>query len=144
MGNIRLFWSIVKRCHFEKFLFGFLISFFVVAMIIQAVEPGIHNYGDALWYTFVATTTIGFGDVTVVTFPARILTVYIVVYEILLVALLSGVIISHYLEVIHRREQYTATVLLDKLEHLTELSPEELQQLETRARDVAKKHRPTT
>ena len=138
MKNIRLFWSIVRRCHFEKILIGFLISYFIVAGIILAVEPGIDSYGDALWYTFVASTTIGFGDVTAVTFSGRLLTVFITVYEILLVALLSGVIISHYLEVIHRREKLTATVFMDKLEHLSELSPRELKEIEDRVRSFRK------
>lgn len=38
-----------------------------------------------------------------------------------LVALFSGVVVSYYLEVVHRREKITATVFLDKMEHLTEL-----------------------
>ena len=138
MKNIRLFWSIVRRCHFEKILIGFLISYLIVAGIILAVEPGIDSYGDALWYTFVASTTIGFGDVTALTFSGRLLTVFITVYEILLVALLSGVIISHYLEVIHRREKLTATVFMDKLEHLSELSPRELKEIEDRVRSFRK------
>ena len=138
MKNIRLFWSIVRRCHFENILIGFLISYFIVAGIILAVEPGIDSYGDALWYTFVASTTIGFGDVTALTFSGRLLTVFITVYEILLVALLSGVIISHYLEVIHRREKLTATVFMDKLEHLSELSPRELKEIEDRVRSFRK------
>ena len=139
MENIRLFWFIVKKCHFDKFLIGFVISFFVAALIIQAAEPGIGNYGDALWYTFVSCTSIGFGDFAATTFIGRILTVYITCYEILLVALLSGVIVSHYLEVIHRREDYTATVLLDKLMHLTELTPEELAKIESKAKEFDRK-----
>lgn len=135
MTNLRLLWYIVKKCHFEKFLLGFVIAFFVSALIIQAVEPGISTYADALWYTFVACTSIGFGDITALTFVGRILTVFIVLYEILLVSLFSGVIVSHYLEVIHRQEQYTATVLLDKLMHLTELSRGELQDIEEKAKE---------
>jgi len=45
------------------------------------------------------------------------------------VAVISGVVVSYYLEVIHRREQETTTIFLDKLEHLQELSPEELAEL---------------
>ena len=141
MSNIRMFWSIVKKCRFEKFLLGFVISFFIAALIIQGAEPGINRYSDALWYTFVACTSIGFGDLTVTSFLGRILTVYITCYEILLVALLSGVIVSHYLEVIHRQEEYTATVLLDKLLHLTELPPEELQAIEKKAREFDRRGR---
>ena len=57
----------------------------------------------------------------------------------MLAALLSGVVISHYIEVIHRREQMTATQFLDKMEHLTELEPEELLELQEKAKALARK-----
>lgn len=82
MKKFRLFWSIVRRCHAEKITFGFLISFFIVSLIIMICEPGIHTYGQAMWYTFVACTTIGFGDITVSTALSWILTVYMTFYEI--------------------------------------------------------------
>ncbi len=138
MHNIRLFWSIVKKCNFQKFFLGFLVAFFLGALLIQAFEPGISRLGDALWYLFVSCTTIGFGDMTTITFVGRMITVIITCYEIILVALLSGVIVSHYIEVIHRREEFTATVLLDKLEHLTELSQQELQEIQDRARKIGR------
>ena len=55
-----------------------LISFFIVSLIIMICEPGIHIYGQVMWYTFVACTIIGFGDITVSTALSRILTVYMV------------------------------------------------------------------
>lgn len=134
MRNMRMFWMVIRRCHFERFFLIFAISFFIVAIAVRFHEPGISNYGDALWYTFVSCTTIGFGDFTVVTPLCRFLTVFLTVYEIILVALLSGVIVSHYLEVIRRRESEAAVVFLDKLEHLTELSYDELLEIQTKAR----------
>lgn len=134
MKTTRLFWSIVRRCHAEKIAIGFAVSVFLGALVIMLREPGIDSYGEALWYTFVASTTIGFGDVVVTTALSKIITVYLTLYEMLLVAMLSGVIVSHYLEVIQRREKYTATVLMDKLEHLSELSPEEMREIEQRVR----------
>ncbi len=134
MKTTRLFWSIVRRCHAEKIAIGFVVSVFLGALVIMLREPGIDSYGEALWYTFVASTTIGFGDVVVTTALSKIITVYLTLYEMLLVAMLSGVIVSHYLEVIQRREKYTATVLMDKLEHLSELSPEEMREIEQRVR----------
>ena len=134
MRNVRLFWGIVKHFHFERFLILFIILYLIISGIIVAVEPGIDSYGDALWYTFVASTTIGFGDYTVVTVPGRILTVLITLYGILLAAILSGVVITHYLEVINRVEKLTATVFMDKLEHLSELSRQDIKDIETKVR----------
>ena len=91
---------------------------------------------DGLWYTFVACTTIGFGDFVAVTLLGRILTVYIALNEILLVAILPGVVVSYYLEVIHRREKESVTMFLDKLEHLPELSQEELKEISEKIKKI--------
>ena len=139
MRRVRFFWVIIKRCHFDKFLYIFIISFFVCSLIIQLAEPGIKNYGDAMWYLFVSCTTIGFGDMITNSILGRLMTVYLTIYEIVLVALLSGVVISHYIEVIHRREQMTATMFMDKLEHLTELDQDELLEIQEKAKEIGKK-----
>ena len=134
MRNVRLFWIVLRRCHFERFFLGFVAAFFLTAIVIRFHEPGISSFGDAMWYTFVSCTTIGFGDITSVTPLGRIMTAILTIYEIILVALLSGVIVSHYLELVRRREQEAVVVFIDKLEHLTELSYEELQDIERKAR----------
>ena len=136
MKRWRILWSIIRRSAIDKLLYSFLISFFVSAAVITVVEPGIRSYGDGLWYLFVACTTIGFGDFTAVTIIGRIFTAYMAVCEILLIAILPGVVVSYYLEVIHRREQESLTVFLDKLEHLPDLSKEELQQISERIRKI--------
>lgn len=136
MKRYRLLWSVIKRTHTDKLICVFLINMFVVALIITMVEPGINTYEDGLWYTFVACTTIGFGDFTAVTFIGRILTVYMTVNEILLVAIIPGVVVSYYLEVIHRRENETLTIFMDKLEHLPELSREELQEISDKVKKI--------
>ena len=132
----RLLWSVAKRSSANKMIYSFIINFFIVAAVITVLEPDIHNYGEGLWYTFVACSTIGFGDFTAVTIFGRILTVYIAVNEILLVAILSGVVVSYYLEVVHRREKETVTIFLDKLEHLPELSREELEEISGKIRKI--------
>ena len=135
-NRVRLFWSIVRRCHMEKIFVGFIGCFVFGAFLIMCREPGIDNYADALWYTFVGCTSIGFGDFVAATHFGRIITVILTLYEIVLVALLSGVVVSHYLEVVHRREKQTATVFIDKLEHLTELDREELREIQEKAKKL--------
>ncbi len=129
MKRLKVFWMIVKRTHTNKLIYAFLFNFVVVAAIIMAVEPEINTYGDALWYTFVSCTTIGFGDFTAVTTIGRILTVYMAIHEIIMVAIIPGVVVSYYLEVIHRRENEKLMEVLDTLEHLPELSNEELNEI---------------
>lgn len=135
-SELRIFWSIIKKCRFEKVMAAFAIFFFLSALIIFLREPGITTYGDALWYCFVACTSIGFGDLVAVTPLGRIVTVILTIFELVLIALLSGVVVSHYLEVIHVREKVTATVFMDKMEHLTELDHDDLKKLQDKARSL--------
>lgn len=138
MQKLRLFWSIVKRCQLDKFVITFIVCFFAGAAIIAGVEPGITTYREAVWYAFVSCTSIGFGDYVAITPIGRIITIVLTVMEIIMIAMLSGVVVSHYLEVVHRREQETVTMFLDKLTHLTELSGDELKSLETELKEKIK------
>lgn len=139
MKRLKLFWTVVKRLHMDKMVYAFLISMVAVAAIIMAVEPEINTYGDALWYTFVACTTIGFGDFAAVTVIGRLLTVYIAINEIVMVAVIPGVVVSYYLEVVHRRENEELMEFLDTLEHLPELSKEELAEISEKVKEFVER-----
>jgi voltage-gated potassium channel len=132
--NLRTLWSVTKRIGFHKVLAGFAAWFFLSSFLIMLFEPGINGYGDAVWYSFVACTSIGFGDLVAATFIGRLLTILLTVYEIVIAAMFSGVVVSYYLEVVHRRENEVITNFLDKMEHLTELSREELQEIQDKIR----------
>ena len=43
MKRLKLFWMVVKRTHMDKLVYAFIISLFVVAAIITAVEPKINS-----------------------------------------------------------------------------------------------------
>ena len=58
--SLRLLWSVIKRIDFHKVLAGFAAWFFISSFLTMLVEPGITSYGDAVWYSFVACTSIGF------------------------------------------------------------------------------------
>ncbi len=136
MRNFRIFKMILKRTHTSKIAVSFFICFFVCAALIQIVEPGITTYGESLWYSYVAVATIGFGDFTAVTAIGRILTVFISIHATVFLAIIPAVIVSYYMEVVHRREQESTSIILDKLEHLPEMSKEELQKIADNVRKI--------
>lgn len=136
MKKMRLFWSIVKRTGLNKCLIGFFVCFFLFSLILYLVDGNINSYPDALWYLFVSCTSIGFGDIVVSTVVGRILTVLITVYEIMLIAMMSGVVVSNYLEIVNIRKKESTTMFLDKLEHLTELSHDELAEIESKVKKI--------
>lgn len=131
-----MLWMILKRTHASKILITFVINLFIIALLVLIAEPHITTYLDSLWYCYVSIATIGFGDIVAVTFIGRILTVYISLHAILVIAIIPGIITSYYMEVVSRREQETATIFLDKLEHLPELSKEELQEIADKIKKI--------
>lgn len=130
--RIRRFFRILKRTGMKQVLISFIIVFFIPAAIILFVEPDITTYRDALWYTFVSSTSIGYGDICVQTHVGRIITVIITIYEIIVAAMIPGVVVANYTEYIKERESDTITTFLDKLEHLPELSTKELESISER------------
>ena len=136
MIKTKMLWKIMRRIHADKLIISFVIGFFLVSLLITLAEPGIHTYGEGLWYSFVACTTIGFGDFVAVTTWGRILTVYLALHEIILLALLPGIIVTYYMEVIHRREKESLTMFLEKLERLPELSKEELEDISKKVKKI--------
>lgn len=121
-----------------KMFIGFIISYFIVSLVLFLVEPGVKSYGDGLWFCFVSFTTIGFGDITAVTMIGRIMIIFITVYAIVVTAMIPGVIVSYYLEFLKVKENDTISTFLEKLENLSELSKEELDELSERVKQYNK------
>ena len=129
---------ILRRTGMIQVLGSFLVVFLVAALIILVTEPHIKTYPDALWYTFVSSTSIGFGDICVETHLGRIITVIMTVYEIVVAAMIPGVVITYYSEYLKIKEKETVSTFLDKLEHLPELSAEELAAISERVKKINK------
>lgn len=131
--------NILKRTGAIKIYIAFIVALCIGAVLVTIFEPSVKNIGDGLWFCFVASTTIGFGDFYAVTFLGRIVIVIISIFGILTVALVPGVIVSYYTEYLHQKENETISVFLEKLEHLPELSKEELTELSEKVKEYNKK-----
>lgn len=60
------------------------------------IEPEIHNYFDALWYCFSVISTIGFGDIVVISIVAKILTILLSFYSIIVFAILTATVVNYF------------------------------------------------
>lgn len=126
MRKLKLLWSILKTTGVNKIVTGFIVFVFFIAGCLLIIEPSLTSYGDALWFTFVSFTTIGYGDFYAVTFLGRILTVFLTLYGVLVIALIPGVLVSYFTEITALKQDETISAFLDKLENLPSLSNEEL------------------
>ena len=127
-------YRILKRTGTLRIYMSFLMLICVASVILAIVEPGIDTFGDGLWYCFVAATTIGFGDICVVTRIGKITTVIVGIQGIMMTAMVPGVVVSYYMEYLKIREKETISTFLEQLERLPELSKEELERLSERIR----------
>ncbi len=89
-------WNIVRKTKVIEELLGLLSSMMIFAFFLVRIEPGITSYGDGLWYTFAVVTTIGFGDIIVVTIVGRILSVILGLYGLFIVAIITSVVVNYY------------------------------------------------
>ena len=118
---------------------GYLGDFVIVALVIWRVEPAIERFGDGLWYCFAVATTLGFGDITAATVPGRILSGVLSVYSICVVAIFTAIITGYFMDLAKGRAGDSAKEFLYDLEHLPELSKEELQELSDRVKKFVRK-----
>lgn len=135
MGRLKLLWKIIKSTHLDRIIIAFLALFVVCAVVIWLWDPAIGSLREGLWYCFVSCTTIGFGDVVVESFIGRMLTVLLTICEIILVAFIPAVAVSYYTEITKIQAKESVMAFMDRLEHLDQLSKEELAEISQKVRE---------
>lgn len=136
MKKLKVLWMILKRTRADKVLSGFVLFLFAAAAVIQLVEPNINRYGEALWYCYAVVSTAGFGDVVAVTFLGKTCSVLLTIYSIFVLAIVTGVVVNFYSQMVEMQRKETLTMFMDKLERLPELSKEELETISKNIRKL--------
>ena len=116
--------NIIKKTMVNEILLGLLILIFLCSIYFTIVEPDITSFVDALWYSFSVVTTIGFGDVFVVTTFGRIISVILGISGIAVVAVFTSVIVNFYNEMSKRREERAIKKLVDEAKELGKIQEE--------------------
>ena len=97
-------------------------------------------FGNAVWYSFQAITTIGFGDIVAHTI-CRVITILMGLSSLVVVALITGTVVNYYNEMMRLRKNESIMFFDEHMRKLTELSPDELSELERKYHDFTKGHR---
>lgn len=139
MRKLRLLKEVLVRTNADKILIAYVVFVLVSALAVLIVEPNIDKYGDALWYCYAVISTTGFGDVVVVTAIAKIISLLVTVYSTIVIAIVTGVVVSFYTEISERQRKETFASFMDKLERLDTLSKEELAQMSVQVKEYKKK-----
>ena len=91
--------NVIRKTFAGEILFGMFMLIISFSMVFTSMEPNTFpTYLDALWYCFAVVTTIGFGDFAAVGVIARIGSVILGIYGLIVVAVITSVIINFYNE----------------------------------------------
>ena len=83
MKRLKMLWHIMQVTGFTRFALSFVTFVFGSGGVLFLVEPAITNYGDGLWYAFVTSTTVGYGDLLAVTLIGFMGSYFLAVYQLL-------------------------------------------------------------
>lgn len=136
MKRLRILNFIMKRTRMYPIIMSFLVFICIDAFVILMAEPGITSYGDALWYCYVVMATVGFGDIVAVTFIGRVASVLITIYALFVFAMATGVVVNFHAQLIELQQKNTLAAFAEKMQHLPELSKEELIQISENVKKV--------
>lgn len=142
-GQIRsaiILWRTVKAVGAERIFVIYLVFLLANCAVFRIAEPDTFaSYGDAVWYCFQIITTIGFGDVVPSTALVRALSIIVGLSALFVVALLTGVTVSFFNEKMRLRRNESFLEFDHGMEHLTELTPDQLARLEEQYRSFRAK-----
>lgn len=138
MKRLKVLKKVLHYTKADKILWSYLGFVLAIAAVIMLADPTINSYGDSLWYCCATISTAGFGDLVATTAISRIATVLLMIVSVLVLAVVTGVIVNYYNQLISIKQNDTVAAFVHKLEKLPELSKEELQEM---ADKVAKFYR---
>lgn len=134
MKGFRRIGKLLHRTGTIKIFFAYLVVLLIGGILLSFIEPQVHGIFEGFYFCFVASTTIGFGDIVPVTALGRIITIIVTLFGVLTVAMVTGVVVTYYTEYLKIKEKETVSTFLEKLENLPELSKEELTELSDRVK----------
>ena len=97
--KFKLLLKIIRKTFAAEILYGLILLIITFSFVFYITEDDIKTYGDGLWFSFATVTTIGFGDRTVTSTLSRVLAVFLGIYGIVVVAVITSIIVNFYNEV---------------------------------------------
>ena len=135
LRNARMLGNILRHTGFAHITAIFGVLFLFCSLMVWLADPGCLTFGDGMWLSFEAVSTIGFGDIEAAGPIARAATVVLSIFSVFYIALITGVVVNYFSNLIKARQKDTLANFVDSLERLEEKTPEELAELSARVRE---------
>lgn len=118
----RRFGNILKTNGFIYVLYANLFQILCSSVVMMYVEN--MTFPDALWWSFVTCTTVGYGDIAPSSMIGRIIAVLLMLFGIGMLGMLTGAITT-YFTTQHEKEEQTS---MDELQNIIENASDEERQ----------------
>lgn len=122
----------------DKIIKSYMIFFIAIAIVLWIIEPNIKTFSDSIWFCFATATTTGYGDITAISLAGRILTIILSIYSVGVLAIFTAVITSFFMEYSKLTAKENVRKFIDDLQHLDELSKDELKELSEKVKNFNK------
>ena len=134
--RVRAIWPVIRAAGLVPWTIAFMVLFIVAVIAVNAAEPSIGGVANTAWLMFQVVTTIGLGDFTCTSVVGRIAAIALSIYSVLFLALITGAVVSYCQERMKARRNESVARFIDQLEHLPELSHDELVDLSEKVKRV--------
>lgn len=138
MKKLRMLWKIIKFSYADRITLIYLLTLGFSAILIYLIDPAFKTIGNAIWYIYSVITTSGFGDIIPQTIIGKVITIIVGLFSLFMVALVTGVVVNFFTEFAKARRNESITQFIDQLEHLSELSKDELTEISQKVRNFKK------
>lgn len=113
-----------------------IISACLMFTVENAAQPGrFQSVAEAIWWAVVTLTTVGYGDITPVTFAGRLLAIMIMILGVGTMALPAGIMAARFSEELQKRREILRNRVRDALSD-GELDVREKRELESLKRQL--------
>ena len=111
-----------EKRSFITTLYIFIVAFVMSSSLIYFAEHKVQpedfrSIPDAMWWTIITLTTVGYGDVSPVTVMGKCIAAFTAIFGVIVVALLTGIVANSFNAQMDRRkiifEDQVRTALLD-------------------------------
>ncbi|WP_100488174.1 potassium channel family protein [Sporolactobacillus pectinivorans] len=126
-------YAFLKERGLHKIFIALFIIILVTPIPVSMIEPHMHDYFDALWWTIVTTTTVGYSDISPVTPVGRVIAVVLMIFGIGLIGIVTSSITSILIEDSNKKDKLTN--IINDIRELSDEDKEILRQYVNRATD---------
>lgn len=71
----------------------------------KGLNDNIQGFGDALWWSIVTTTTVGYGDISPVSFGGRIIAAFLMLTGIGMIGTVTAALANHWVDYFQRKDE---------------------------------------